>query len=188
MSASPSFNSSATGSDSTSSDPLALILGAIGVGLSAIIGSILGIKWIRERNSVIPTNADGTVNTSALAKRVLESAEAKSPAIKEAASFMGAVKNNVSKLQEFVNGLPLPDSVKSVVNDPTKLLSKKTQDKIHAVEAMVGLAPLGDDKKEEVLVATQDKEKEKEIPISIDELKKQMDTLEKYIQAHKNTQ
>jgi len=161
---SSSTMSASTGSDAANSDSLALILGAVGAGLSALIGSILGVKWLRERNSVVPTNA---------------SALAKSPAIKSAVSFMGEVKKKVVKVQEFVDRLPISDSVKNIVKDPTKLLSKSAQDKIHAVEAMVRSPAT-----QEAPSVTEEKT---EIPISMEDLQKQMDTLQQYMEAHKNT-
>jgi len=118
-----------------------------------LMGAVLGTNALRRSGALnflskagvkVPTNADGTVDTKAVANELLEEAEAKSPALAAVGSFFNSVKAQSVRFKNAVNSLPLPDSVKSIVNDPTKLLPKATQDKLHAMEEAVGIQTNGE--------------------------------------------
>ena len=112
------------------------------------MGAVMGTNALRRSGALnflsavgvkVPTNADGSVNTAEITKEVISEAQAKSPALAAVGSFFHSVKEQSIKLKNAVNSLPLPDSVKSIVNDPKKLLSQATQDKLNAMEAAVGI-------------------------------------------------
>jgi len=130
----------------------------------------MGYKWARGSSPVLPTNADGVVN------ELVAKAEAKSPALAKIGSFVNSVKTTTAKVQSFVNSLPVSDSIKSVVNDPTKLLSKKRQEEIHEIENMLGM--------ETVPAAVESAPVASAPQISVDELKKHMDALQVYMNEH----
>jgi hypothetical protein len=164
-----------TAAASGDSSSTALIIGSAGLALAGAIAAAMGYKWARGSSEVVPTNADGTINKGALVNELVAQAEAKSPVLAKMGAFVKTVKTNTAKVQNFVNSLPLPESVKSIVNDPTKLLSKKRQDEIHAIESVLGMEATAPAVAEPIESAP---------PISVDDLKKHMDALQVYMNDH----
>ena len=157
--ASPSFNSTGGGgAGATSSDnnPTSLILGSLSLGLVGAMSAVMGVNWIRRTGlgnilsrlgvnlpsiSTSTTTTDGPDGPDGPTNTDIESGEIADTEIKSPSFFDNIIKTQSAKFTNMINNSPLPDSIKNMANDPSKLLKTPTLKSVLSSNRKVALPP-----------------------------------------------
>jgi hypothetical protein len=121
-----------------SSTDLGTILGAVALGLVGAGGAAFGLSYLRRSGALNLLNAAGIKTPPGIIdpneteeqkkKRLAEEEAAKNTTLGKMGSMIGTVKSLTTKASALADKLPLPDSVKKAINDPTSLLPKSAKD------------------------------------------------------------
>ena len=121
-----------------SSSDLGTILGAVALGLVGAGGAAFGLSYLRRSGAMNAMAAAGIKPPPGIVdpneteeqkkKRLAEEEAGKNTTLGKMGSMIGTVKTLTTKASALADKLPLPDSVKKAINDPTSLLPKSAKD------------------------------------------------------------
>jgi len=121
-----------------SSSDLGTILGAVALGLVGAGGAAFGLSYLRRSGAMNAMAAAGIKPPPGIVdpneteeqkkKRLAEEEAGKNTTLGRMGSMIGTVKTLTTKASALADKLPLPDSVKKAINDPTSLLPKSAKD------------------------------------------------------------
>ena len=121
-----------------SSTDLGTILGAVALGLVGAGGAAFGLSYLRRSGAMNAMAAAGIKPPPGIVdpneteeqkkKRLAEEEAGKNTTLGRMGSMIGTVKTLTTKASALADKLPLPDSVKKAINDPTSLLPKSAKD------------------------------------------------------------
>jgi hypothetical protein len=121
-----------------SSSDLGTILGAVALGLVGAGGAAYGLSYLRRSGAMNAMAAAGIKPPPGIVdpneteeqkkKRLAEEEAGKNTTLGRMGSMIGTVKTLTTKASALADKLPLPDSVKKAINDPTSLLPKSAKD------------------------------------------------------------
>lgn len=135
---SPVNTTVAAAAAAASSSDLGVILGAVALGLVGAGGAAYGLSFLRRSGAMNAMAAAGIKPPPGIVdpneteeqkkKRLAEEEAGKNTTLGRMGSMIGTVKNLTTKASALADKLPLPDSVKKAMNDPTSLLPKSAKD------------------------------------------------------------
>ena len=115
-----------------------MILGAVALGLVGAGGAAYGLSFLRRSGALNvlaaagikppPGIVDPNETEEQKKKRLAEEEAGKNTTLGKMGSMIGTVKSLTTKASALADKLPLPDSVKKAMNDPTSLLPKSAKD------------------------------------------------------------
>ena len=121
-----------------SSSDLGTILGAVALGLVGAGGAAFGLSYLRRSGAMNAMAAAGIKPPPGIVdpneteeqkkKRLAEEEAGKNTTLGRMGSMIGTVKTLTTKASALADKLPLPDSVKKAINDPTSMLPKSAKD------------------------------------------------------------
>ena len=135
---SPLNTTVAAAAAAASSSDLGVILGAVALGLVGAGGAAYGLSFLRRSGALNAMAAAGIKPPPGIVdpneteeqkkKRLAEEEAGKNTTLGKMGSMIGTVKALTTKASALADKLPLPDSVKKAMNDPTSLLPKSAKD------------------------------------------------------------
>ena len=135
---SPLNTTVAAAAAAASSSDLGVILGAVALGLVGAGGAAYGLSFLRRSGALNAMAAAGIKPPPGIIdpneteeqkkKRLAEEEAGKNTTLGKMGSMIGTVKALTTKASALADKLPLPDSVKKAMNDPTSLLPKSAKD------------------------------------------------------------
>jgi hypothetical protein len=135
---SPLNTTVAAAAAAASSSDLGTILGAVALGLVGAGGAAFGLSYLRRSGALNAMAAAGIKPPPGIIdpneteeqkkKRLAEEEAGKNTTLGKMGSMIGTVKTLTTKASALADKLPLPDSVKKAMNDPTSLLPKSAKD------------------------------------------------------------
>ena len=135
---SPLNTTVAAAAAAASSSDLGTILGAVALGLVGAGGAAFGLSYLRRSGALNAMAAAGIKPPPGIIdpneteeqkkKRLAEEEAGKNTTLGRMGSMIGTVKTLTTKASALADKLPLPDSVKKAMNDPTSLLPKSAKE------------------------------------------------------------